>query len=608
MTVEKLNINVQTNADKAAVKLNTLSKALDGVQSSAGRVSGTKVFEGLGKSVEKANKPIGTFISSLKRIALYRVMRGIIKSITSAFQEGLQNAYAFSQGILTEGHRFSEALDSMSSAGLKMKNQLGSAFISLLSALAPIINQIISLVVKLADILSQFFAAFTGSTYLKAKDVFKSFADTAASGAKATKEWRNQLLGFDELNRLNEPNQGGGGGGGSALDPSQMFVDTPLDNWAKKLHDNLALIEATASGFLLGLGLILLFTGANIPLGLGMIAVGALGLAHSLSENWGTVDAQVATTLHNITYVAGISLLALGSILALSGANVPLGLGLMAAGAASLVTAAVIRWGLVGDGVGSQLTKIARYASWATFAVGMILALSGVSIPVGLAMMAASVVGYATTLNWNFLGNTTEEKLNKIAKFAATALIALGVIFLFVPGMQGIGIGLLIAGGITALATASSFDPGGFLGEVLQPIEEIKNGFIDLWHTVTFVWSEIQNFFQSLSSQIGSYTMNLGNGRSFNYNPNRGSVFASGGFPTEGQLFIANEAGPELVGTMGGRTAVANNDQIVEGIRQGVYDAVVAANGNGNNDVKVKVYLDSKEIKAGQQRLSRAWG
>ena len=47
-------------------------------------------------------------------------------------------------------------------------------------------------------------------------------------------------------------------------------------------------------------------------------------------------------------------------------------------------------------------------------------------------------------------------------------------------------------------------------------------------------------------------------------------TFAQGGFPEAGQLFIANEAGPELVGTMNGQTAVANNDQIVAGITNGV--------------------------------------
>lgn len=49
--------------------------------------------------------------------------------------------------------------------------------------------------------------------------------------------------------------------------------------------------------------------------------------------------------------------------------------------------------------------------------------------------------------------------------------------------------------------------------------------------------------------------------------------FASGGFPTEGQLFIAREAGPEMVGTINGSTAVANNDQIVSGISAGVSNA-----------------------------------
>jgi phage-related protein len=53
---------------------------------------------------------------------------------------------------------------------------------------------------------------------------------------------------------------------------------------------------------------------------------------------------------------------------------------------------------------------------------------------------------------------------------------------------------------------------------------------------------------------------------------------ASGGFADVGQLFIAREAGPEMVGTMSGRTAVANNDQIVRGIASGV----AAANDSQN--------------------------
>lgn len=54
--------------------------------------------------------------------------------------------------------------------------------------------------------------------------------------------------------------------------------------------------------------------------------------------------------------------------------------------------------------------------------------------------------------------------------------------------------------------------------------------------------------------------------------------FADGGFPDAGQLFIAREAGAEMVGSLGGHTAVANNDQIVEGIREGVEAAMERQN------------------------------
>ena len=58
--------------------------------------------------------------------------------------------------------------------------------------------------------------------------------------------------------------------------------------------------------------------------------------------------------------------------------------------------------------------------------------------------------------------------------------------------------------------------------------------------------------------------------------------YEGGGFPDVGEMFIAREAGPELVGSIGRKTAVANNDQIISGIERGVYRAVVSANSNNN--------------------------
>lgn len=76
-------------------------------------------------------------------------------------------------------------------------------------------------------------------------------------------------------------------------------------------------------------------------------------------------------------------------------------------------------------------------------------------------------------------------------------------------------------------------------------------------------------------------------------------TYAQGGFPSVGEMFIAREAGPELVGNIGRKTAVANNDQIVSGIEAGVYRAVVAANsGNsgGSQTIHVITEIDGDVI------------
>lgn len=70
--------------------------------------------------------------------------------------------------------------------------------------------------------------------------------------------------------------------------------------------------------------------------------------------------------------------------------------------------------------------------------------------------------------------------------------------------------------------------------------------------------------------------------------------FATGGFPTKGQLFFANEAGPELVGNIGGNTAVANNDMIVTAIEEASYRGFMRAMSNSNGNMNVQ--LDFKNV------------
>lgn len=80
------------------------------------------------------------------------------------------------------------------------------------------------------------------------------------------------------------------------------------------------------------------------------------------------------------------------------------------------------------------------------------------------------------------------------------------------------------------------------------------------------------------------------------------SYYASGGFPAMGQMFIAREAGPEMVGTIGGKSAVANNDQIVASVSAGVYRAVMSAmmaaksSGEQSQNQPINVYIGGKQI------------
>lgn len=161
-------------------------------------------------------------------------------------------------------------------------------------------------------------------------------------------------------------------------------------------------------------------------------------------------------------------------------------------------------------------------------------------------------------------------------------------------------------------------------------ISGLKSGFNDNWNSLSSILNRIpnkvsnaipnlynvgkdviQNFANGFSSvhipmphigwdwnggniKIGNFSFSLPR---FNLN-----WYANGGFPDMGEMFIARESGPELVGRMGNRSAVANNNQIIAGIRAGVFEAVVNAfesmQGSSNRSQEIRIYLegDAKKL------------
>ena len=115
----------------------------------------------------------------------------------------------------------------------------------------------------------------------------------------------------------------------------------------------------------------------------------------------------------------------------------------------------------------------------------------------------------------------------------------------------------------------------------------VLNGAISVLNSaLSFIFSGINSLLSSLSKfSIGGYSPFSGIRL---ISVPQIPMLATGGFPDEGQLFIARERGAEMVGSIGSRTAVANNDQIVDGITYGVRTA--------NEDVVTAIYAVAQQI------------
>ena len=167
-----------------------------------------------GKAAEKAAPKIGGFVSSIARIAKYRMIRAVIRAIVNAIKEGTENFYNFSKAA---GAPFAAAMDSVKSKAQTMKNQLGAAFGTLFTNIAPIINNLISLITKLANAITMLFARLGGAEgWYRAADGANATADAVSGAGSAAKEALKYLAPFDELNVLPDSNSGGGGGGGGS--------------------------------------------------------------------------------------------------------------------------------------------------------------------------------------------------------------------------------------------------------------------------------------------------------------------------------------------------------------------------------------------------------
>ena len=228
--------NLGNSMANAANRSNLLMSALGGVARATYSVGAYFVGQGV-SSVRRYVSSLGNLFSSLKRIAMYRIIRTVIKEITQGFAEGQKNLYNWSKSV---GGTFATNMNTIATASQYLKNSLAAMASPLYTAVAPAIDYIVDKFVDMFNFVNQLFARLSGATtYTVAKKVAATWGDASKSAGATAAAAKRTILSFDEINKLTSASSGSGGSGGSGSSGSGMFETQTIDQGVSTFADSL---------------------------------------------------------------------------------------------------------------------------------------------------------------------------------------------------------------------------------------------------------------------------------------------------------------------------------------------------------------------------------
>ena len=270
---KKLGTNAEktgSSLSKEASKTRAVSKAFGKLSKGYNNILKTvskpviSGFRNLTRAIRDSQKQYNQGFSIPRMIGmsvLYSTVFGAISSINQAIADGSNNLVQYS-------NTYNQSISSITSALTYLKNAWAAAFAPIVNVVAPYLQSFINMIASALNAIGRFFAALTGKGFaVQAKKVYQdygaSLADTgsgasdAADGLndaqKAAEEYQKTILGFDELNVLNKPDEDNGSGGSSGnggsggaggigeLSPADMFetveVAGPIADLAKQIRE-----------------------------------------------------------------------------------------------------------------------------------------------------------------------------------------------------------------------------------------------------------------------------------------------------------------------------------------------------------------------------------
>ena len=229
---------------------------------------------------------------------------------------------------------------------------------------------------------------------------------------------------------------------GVALEGVTMAAASQTD-FGQDIIQAILTIQAVAGGALLAIGIILCFLLGPSPVTIGLIVAGGALLVGTVGALIGLNPSDIQTWLSIITGIAGGAMLALGVILCMVG-SIPIGVGLIIAGAVSLVSAVALNSDAVVEAIQGPLGTIMAIVGAALLVIGIILVCTGVGIPLGIALIAAGAASLVTVtaLNWDAIWDAITGTFNAVIDWIKTyGLLVLGIVLC----LTGVGIPLGIA-------------------------------------------------------------------------------------------------------------------------------------------------------------------
>lgn len=182
-----------------------------------------KSMNGMGQS----GRGLRGILSTLGMTARFMFASFIIQGALSGAKEGMQNLSKYSKQTNAD-------LSLLMSSLTQLKNSLATAFAPILTVITPILNALIQKIITVVNAFGQLAASLAGqTTFVKAKKVNQDYAASLDKSSKKAKNLQRTLMGFDEINKLDDKNSSNSSGSG--LSPNDMFETVKIPNKYKDL-------------------------------------------------------------------------------------------------------------------------------------------------------------------------------------------------------------------------------------------------------------------------------------------------------------------------------------------------------------------------------------